>query len=73
MDRLGLVVAFMSLQDVDDADSAIREIGTEALAPAGFLLERVREIGVPDAAVRLPRQRRWQRLPLFLRIRAVRP
>jgi hypothetical protein len=73
VDRLGLVVAFMSLQDVDDADSAIREIGTEALAPAGFLLERVREIGVPDAAVRLPARDAGNASRSSLHTRAVRP
>ena len=44
-----------------------------ALESAGFLLERLRETEIPDAAVAKERQRRWQRLPLFLHIRAVRP
>jgi SAM-dependent methyltransferase len=135
-----LVVAFMSLQDIDDAEGAIREsarvlenggrlclaivhplnsagefesiepdspfvvsgsyfdrfrycdtivrdglevvmesehrpVGwyTEAIADAGFLVERLREVRVPDHAVSTPRNRRWQRLPLFLHIRALRP
>ena len=135
-----LVVAFMSLQDVDDMDGAIRECArvleaggrlclaivhpinsagafqgdeagspfviegsyldrrfyrddlcrnglemtfvsahrpleayTEALAGAGFLIERLREPPVPDEAVATPRTRRWQRVPLFLHVRAVKP
>jgi SAM-dependent methyltransferase len=134
-----LAIAFMSLQDVDDAAGAIREIArvldsggrlcmaivhpinsagqfesaepdarftisgqyfepyryrdvietevrlvfeswhrplswfADALADAGFLIERLGEVRVPDEAVNEPRARRWQRLPLFLHIRAVRP
>ena len=128
-----LVVAFMSLQDMDDADGAVREAwrvlepggrfcvalvhpinsagrfesdeedaafvirdsyferrryvdtiekdGLEMtftsdhrpldgwlrpFADAGFLLERVREVPAPDNP-------RWQRLPLFLHVRALEP
>ena len=135
-----LVIAFMSLQDIDDAAGAIREAArvlepsgrfclavvhplasaghfdgenpdspyvirgsylasfryrdhiarddmeltleskhrpiswyTETLAESGFLIERLREVVVPEPAVSIPRQRRWQRIPLFLHIRAVRP
>jgi SAM-dependent methyltransferase len=134
-----LALAFMSLQDVDDAAGAIGEIGrvldpggrlcmaivhpinsvgqfetaepdspfaitgqyfepyryrdvietdvqlvfeswhrpiswyVDALADAGFLVERMCEVRVPDEAVDTPRARRWQRLPLFLHIRALRP
>ena len=134
-----LAVAFMSLQDVDDASGAIHEIArvldsggrvclaivhpinsvgqfdsaepdspftitgqyfepyryrdvierevrlvfeswhrplswyVDALAEAGLLVERLAEVRVPDNAVDEPRARRWQRLPLFLHIRAVRP
>lgn len=46
---------------------------TDALAAAGFLIERLREPAVPDAAISGPSQRRWQRVPLFLHLRAVRP
>lgn len=49
------------------------EAYTEALADAGFLIERLREPAVPEAAVRRPRARRWQRLPLFLHVRALKP
>ena len=45
---------------------------TDALADAGLLIERVREPAVPEP-VRNPRTRRWQRLPLFLHVRAVKP
>src|SRR5207248_11421626 len=45
----------------------------ERLADAGFLVERVREVTVPDAAATEPHHRRWQRIPLFLHIRALRP
>jgi SAM-dependent methyltransferase len=43
---------------------------TDALADAGLLIERVREPAVPEPA-RTARSRRWQRLPLFLHVRAV--
>jgi SAM-dependent methyltransferase len=43
----------------------------DALADAGLLLEHLRETDVPDSAVTRPRSRRWQRLPLFLHVRAV--
>jgi SAM-dependent methyltransferase len=45
----------------------------DALAEAGLLVERLRETDVPDAAITQPRSRRWQRLPLFLHIRALKP
>jgi SAM-dependent methyltransferase len=44
-----------------------------ALEAAGFLVERLRETPVPVSALTEERQRRWQRLPLFLHVRAVRP
>jgi len=44
-----------------------------ALEAAGFVVERLRETEVPEQAVTEERQRRWQRLPLFLHIRAVKP
>lgn len=46
------------------------EAYVEALAAAGFLVERLRENPVPDAAIRRARQQRWQRIPMFLHIRA---
>ena len=39
---------------------------TDALADAGFLIERLRELGEPDPSDK------WSRIPLFLHIRAVR-
>lgn len=136
----GLVVAFMSLQDVDDLAGAIREttrvlarggrlclaivhplgsagsfterqaaapfviegsyLGeattdatferdgltmrfvsrhrplqayTEALAANGLLVERLREPALPEAGFNGEPGRRWQRIPLFLHLRAVKP
>lgn len=43
----------------------------EALADAGFLIERIREPAVPTDLVPSERTRRWLRLPLFLHCRAV--
>ena len=39
---------------------------TEALADAGFLIERIREVGDPGPADK------WHKIPLFLHIRALR-
>lgn len=49
------------------------EAYTEALFRAGFLIERLHEPPVPDAAITRPHSRRWQRLPLFLHLRALQP
>ena len=46
---------------------------SRALEAAGFVIERIREPAVPDAAIDHERTRRWQRIPLFLHLRAVRP
>ena len=44
-----------------------------ALEAAGLLIERLREPAAPPAAVAgRPSYRRWQRLPVFLHLRAVR-
>ncbi|HWE66423.1 MAG TPA: class I SAM-dependent methyltransferase [Acidimicrobiales bacterium] len=40
---------------------------TDALADAGFVIERLREVGDPDPA------EKWHRIPLFLHLRAIRP
>jgi SAM-dependent methyltransferase len=64
--RSGLAMQFVSAHRPLEAYA-------EALADAGFLIERLREPAVPEAAVRRPRARRWQRLPLFLHVRAVKP
>jgi SAM-dependent methyltransferase len=47
------------------------EAYTEAIADAGLLVERLREPALPERAVGLERSRRWQRVPLFLHVRAV--
>ena len=39
---------------------------TDALAAAGFLIERIQEVGEPD------HEDKWSRIPLFLHLRAVR-
>jgi SAM-dependent methyltransferase len=44
-----------------------------ALEGAGLLVEALREPSVPDHAVESDSSRRWQRLPLFLHMRARRP
>jgi SAM-dependent methyltransferase len=44
---------------------------TEELAKAGFLIERLVETVVPMEAVKLAHQGRWQRIPLFLHLRAL--
>lgn len=45
-----------------------------ALERAGLLIEAIREICVPDEFVKLdPARHRWQRIPLFLHLRAVKP
>jgi hypothetical protein len=41
-----------------------------ALEKAGLLVEALREPSVPDHAIISSRGRRWQRLPLFLHLRA---
>jgi len=45
----------------------------DALVGAGFVVERLREVGMPEEAVENDRHRRWQRLPLFLHLRTLRP
>ena len=42
----------------------------QALEEAGFLVEALREPAVPEHAVSSQADRRWQRLPLFLHLRA---
>jgi len=42
-----------------------------ALADAGLVVERLRETGLPEDAITQPRSRRWQRMPLFLHVRAL--
>ena len=49
------------------------EVYFHALSEAGFVVEALREPRVPDEALRNARSRRWQRVPLFLHVRARRP
>ncbi len=50
------------------------EAYSRALETAGLLIEAIREARVPDEVVRdNPNSRRWQRIPLFLHLRAVKP
>ena len=44
-----------------------------ALEEAGLLVETLREPSVPDQAIMSLAGRRWQRLQLFLHLRARRP
>jgi hypothetical protein len=45
-----------------------------AVEAAGLLTEAIREVRAPDHVVaRDPRARRWQRIPLFLHLRAIKP
>jgi hypothetical protein len=41
-----------------------------ALEDAGLVVDALREPGVPEHAITMARQRRWQRLPLFMHMRA---
>ena len=41
-----------------------------ALEAAGFLVEALREPAIPEHAIERDNSRRWQRLPLFLHVRA---
>ncbi len=48
------------------------EAYSRALEAAGLLIEAIRETRTPDAVVAAnPGKRRWQRIPLFLHLRAV--
>jgi SAM-dependent methyltransferase len=46
---------------------------TDAVADAGLLIERLREVGDEEEEPQRPSQLRWHRLPLFLHLRAVKP
>jgi SAM-dependent methyltransferase len=49
------------------------EAYVNALADASLAIECLRETGVPESGIVRPRSRRWQRIPLFLHIRALKP
>ena len=66
VERDGLTITFHSQhRALEDYFSALEE--------AGFTVEALREPSVPDRAITSERGRRWQRLPLFLHLRARRP
>jgi hypothetical protein len=48
-------------------------VGVDSSPTLVQAVEQVREVGVPEEAATAPRHWRWQRLPLFLHVRAVRP
>jgi SAM-dependent methyltransferase len=48
------------------------QVYADALADAGFVIERLREPPIPQAAYAEARSRRWTRVPLFLYVRAAR-
>ena len=50
------------------------EAYSRALEAGGLLIEAIRETRAPDAMVAANSgNRRWQRIPLFLHVRAVKP
>ncbi len=65
-ERAGLAMTFHSRHRPLEAYSI-------ALEKAGFLIEAIREHRVPEHAAAKPSARRWQRLPLFMHLRALKP
>ena len=64
VERDGLSMSFASVhRPIQDYFAAI--------AAAGFLVERLREPAIPEGAIASESQRRWQRVPLFLHVRAI--
>ena len=66
VERDGLEMSFVS-------DHRPLEAYFAALTDSGFLVEELREPRVPENAIGAPAERRWQRVPLFLHARAVKP
>ena len=64
--RDGLEITFVSAHRPLETYAA-------ALSSAGLLIEQIREPALPEHAIQRLSSRRWQRLPLFLHIRAVKP
>ena len=46
------------------------EAYSRALEDAGFVITRIREPKMPEGAIRSDADRRWQRIPMFLHLRA---
>ena len=63
VERDGLSMTFHSRHRPLEAYSVVLE-------ESGFVVEAIREPRVPDDAIASERGRRWQRLPLFLHLRA---
>ncbi len=67
LDRDGVTVTFHS-------EHRPLEAYSRALEDAGLLTEAIRETRAPDALVAAePNERRWQRIPMFLQLRAMKP
>lgn len=66
VERAGLTMTFHSRHRPLEAYFA-------ALQDAGLLVEALREPAIPEHAIESDNSRRWQRLPLFLQVRARRP
>jgi SAM-dependent methyltransferase len=49
------------------------EAYTDAIADAGLLVDRLREVALPQSADTKPHSPRWRRIPLFLHLRALKP
>jgi SAM-dependent methyltransferase len=65
LDRGGITMTFHS-------EHRPLEAYSRALEDAGLLIEAIRETRAADALVATaPRERRWQRIPMFLHLRAV--
>lgn len=65
-ERDGVTMTFTSIHRPIEAYA-------DMLTSAGFLIERLREPAFPEHAVTRPSNRRWQRIPLFLHLRVVKP
>ena len=67
IEREGLEMTFVS-------DHRPLQAYADALADAGLLIERLREPAMPESAGMVGEQsRRWQRVPMFLHARALKP
>ena len=49
------------------------EAYSRALEASGFVIDAIREHRIPEEGLRFERSRRWQRIPLFLHLRARKP
>jgi SAM-dependent methyltransferase len=66
IERDGLEMTFVS-------DHQPLQAYADALADAGMLIERLREPAMPESGMVGEQSRRWQRVPMFLHARAVKP